>query len=271
VDEQKKDWIGEGIPLDRPNSARIYDYLLGGNHNFAADRAAAEKLKKSLPDVVEGAAVQRAFLRRVIDFFTAEGIDQFLDIGSGLPTVGNVHDLARATIPEAKVVYVDIDPVVIAHSSRILKDVPDVTIIEGDLRRPSKILNHEEVRHLLDFERPLGLTMTAVLHFIVDDEVAYRSVGTLVDAIASGSCVAMTHTLIEAKSRENVERATDDYKEAASAKARPREDIARFFDGLQLLEPGLVRAPVWRPESPDDLLLDNPEAYLGLAGVGRKP
>jgi len=271
VDERSKDWVGESTSLDRPNPARIYDYLLGGHHNFAADRAAAEKMLETFPESADGAVVQRAFLRRAIDFFTAEGIDQFLDVGSGLPTVGNVHDLARATIPDARVVYVDIDPVVITHSSRMLKDVPEATIIEGDLRRPSEILEHEEVRDLLDFDRPMALTMTAVIHFIVDDNVASRSTATMIDAIAPGSYVAITHGLLEDESRENMEKAIDDYKAAANVKARPREDIARFFDGLELLEPGLVRAPLWRPETPDDLLLDNPEAYTALVGVARKP
>jgi hypothetical protein len=271
VNEWSKDWVAKGDSLDRPNPARIYDYLLGGHHNFAADRAAAERVLETFPDAADGAVVQRAFLRRAIDLFTAEGIDQFLDIGSGLPTVGNVHDLARATIPEARVVYVDIDPVVISHSSRMLKDVPGVTIIEGDLRHPSEILEHEEVRDLLDFDRPMALTMTAVIHFIVDDELAFRSTAAMIDALAPGSYVAIAHGLLEERNREEMEKVIDDYKAAASTKIRPREDIARFLDGLEMLEPGLVRAPLWRPETPDDLLLDNPEVYTALVGVARKP
>jgi len=271
MSERNDSWVGASTSLDRPNPARIYDYLLGGHHNFAADRAAVEKMIEIFPHAAEGAAAQRAFLRRAIDLFTAEGIDQFLDIGSGLPTAGNVHDLARTTIPDARVVYVDIDPVVIAHSSRMLSDVPGVTIIEGDVRRPLEILEHEEVREFLDFDRPLALTMTSLFHFVVDDELAFRSTATLIDAIASGSYVAMSHGLREERNREEMEKAQDDYKAAASTKVRSRAEIARLFDGLELLEPGLVRAPLWRPEAPDDLLLDNPEAYTALVGVGRKP
>lgn len=271
VDERKNDWVGETASLDRPNPARIYDYLLGGHHNFAADRAAAEKMVEVIPHAAEGAAAQRAFLRRAIDFFTAQGIDQFLDIGSGLPTVGNVHELARATIPNARVVYVDVDPVVIAHSSQLLKDVPGATIIEGDLRRSREILEHKELRSHLDLERPLALTMTAVIHYIVDDETAYDSITTMIDAIAPDSYVAISHVLMEERSREDMEKAVDDYKVAASIKARTREGIARFMDGLELVEPGLVRGPLWRPEGPDDVLLDTPEVFSALVAVGRKP
>ncbi|MGD2104353.1 MAG: SAM-dependent methyltransferase [Anaerolineae bacterium] len=268
---RENNWAGDGMSLDRPNPARIYDYLLGGHHNFAADRAAAEKVKENLPYAQEATLVQRAFLRRVIDLCTSEGIDQFLDIGSGLPTMGNVHDLARATIPEARVVYVDIDPVVVAHSSRLLEDDPWATIIEGDLRYPSSILEHEETLRLLDFARPLSLTATAVLHFVMDSERAHSAMRTLTEALPSGSYVTLTHALLEEASREAVEKAIDDYKPASMAKARPREEVVRFFDGLEILEPGIVRAPLWRPEGPDDLLLDNPEGFTGLAGVGRKP
>jgi hypothetical protein len=230
-----------------------------------------ENILEVFPYAAEGAAAQRAFLRRTIDLFTAEGVDQFLDIGSGLPTAGNVHDLARATIPEASVVYVDIDPVVIAHSSRMLSTVPGVTIIQGDVRRPREILEHEKVRDLLDLDRPLALTMTSLFHFVVDDEVAFRSTTTLIDTIASGSYVAMSHGLREERNREEMEKAQEDFEAAASTKVRSREEITRLFDGLELLEPGLVRAPLWRPEAPDDLLLDNLEAYTALVGVGRKP
>jgi hypothetical protein len=224
-----------------------------------------------LPRAVEGAVVQRAFLRRAINLFTAEGIDQFLDIGSGLPTEGNVHDLARATIPEARVVYVDVDPVVIAHSSQMLKDDRWATIIEGDLRYPSSILEHDEALDLLDFSRPLGLTMTTVLHFIVDDGLAYGATRTLIETLSPGSYVAMNHGLVEERSREMVEDVIEEYKRAADVKARRREEILKFFDGLELLEPGLVRGPLWRPEGPDDLLLDTPELTNMLVGVGRKP
>jgi hypothetical protein len=270
LNTHNNDWVVDGISLERPNPARIYDYLLGGHHNFAADRAVAEQLIKTFPGTREGAVVHRAFLRRAIDLFTAEGIDQFLDIGSGLPTAGNVHDLARATMPEARVVYVDIDPVVVAHSSQMLKDDPRATIVEADIRDASSILEHREVVELLDFSRPLGLTMTAVLHYVTDDERAYGVVATLVGALAPGSYVAISHGLLEESEQDRLEKAVDDYKAAGNLKLRPRDDIARFFDGLEFVEPGLLRAPLWRPEGPDDPMLDTPDTYTGLVGVGRK-
>ncbi len=264
------DWVLDGMSLDRPNPARIWDYLLGGNHNFAADRAAAEKMIQLLPRAQEAAVVQRAFLRRAIDLFTAEGIDQFLDVGSGLPTEGNVHDLARATIPDARVVYVDIDPVVIAHSRKMLEDDPLATIIEADLRYPQSILEHEEVAELLNFEEPLGLTMTSILHFILDDDLAYGATRTMVEAVAPGSYVALTHALREEESQDVMDQAVEEYKAAANTKTRWEDEIEAFFDGLEMIEPGVVRAPLWRPEDPEDLLVDDPRSYVGLVGVGRK-
>jgi hypothetical protein len=270
MDLRKPSWVVEGIDLDRPNPARIYDYLLGGHHNFAADRAVAEKLIERIPETREAVVSTRAFVRRAVAMLTAEGIDQFLDIGSGLPTVGNVHDLAKAAIPEAHIVYVDVDPVVIAHSSEMLKDDPSVTIVEADVRYPASILEHEATVDLLDFTRPVGLMMTSLLHFVVDDDLAYRSARTLIDALPSGSYVAISHALIDDESEEVMGKMREDYRSAANSRARRREAIVGFFDGLELVEPGLVRAPLWRPEAPDDLLLDQPTLVRALVGVGRK-
>lgn len=268
---RKPSWVAEGMNLDRPNPARIYDYLLGGHHNFAADRAAVDKLLEKLPYLKKGAIVQRAFLRRVINFLASEGIDQFLDIGSGLPTEGNVHDLARTTIPDARVVYVDVDPVVIAHSSRMLQDDPRATIIEGDVRYPSSILEHPDTLALIDFDEPLGLTMTSLLHFVEDDDLAFGATSTLISTLASGSYVALSHGELQEHTRELVDEARDRYRAAASTKVRWRDEIERFFDGLKIVEPGLVRAPQWRPEGPDDLMLDEAQTSNLLVGVGRKP
>ena len=267
----KPDWAADGANLSRPNPARIYDYLLGGHHNFAADRAAADRVIEHLPYLKTGAIVHRAFVRRVIALFTSEGIDQFLDIGSGLPTVGNVHDLARAAVPDARVVYVDVDPVVIAHSSKLLADDALATIVEGDIRYPSSILQHPEVVDLLDFQKPVGLTLTSVLHYVEDDDLAYGATEALIAALASGSLVAISHGLLRDHTEDLVHGATDSYKAAASIKARWRDEIVRFFEGLEVLEPGLVPTPSWRPEGPDDLMLDQVETSNFLVGVGRKP
>ncbi|MEA3377796.1 MAG: SAM-dependent methyltransferase [Chloroflexota bacterium] len=264
-------WVPDDISLDKPNPARIYDYYLGGHHNFAADREVAERTKQAFPDIRIGAVAHRAFLRRVIRFLATQGLDQYLDIGSGLPTAGNVHELARAVNPDAQVVYVDVDPVVIAHSGAMLRDVPYATIIQADLREPSTILEHEEVRRLLDLDRPLSLTMTAVFHYVTDDQVAYRSARVLTDALAPGSYVVISHTALEEGREELLGRGAEAYRAAANVRPRTWPEIARFFDGLELVEPGLVRGPLWRPEGPDDLLLDQPERYMGVVGVARKP
>ena len=267
----KPDWVVDGIDLDRPNPARIYDYLLGGHHNFAADRAAAEKLLEHLPLAKDGAVAQRAFLRRVINVLTSEGIDQFLDIGSGLPTVGNVHDLARTTIPDARAVYVDVDPVVVAHGREMLKDDRLTTIIEGDVRYPEAILENSEVVAMLDFDRPMSLSMTSMLHFVEDDDAAFGATRTLIDALVSGSFVTISHCMIQERTKDALNAAIDSYRRAADSRARPLDDIVAFFDGLEVLEPGFVRGPEWRPEHADDLLLDKAEMLNVIVGVGRKP
>ena len=260
-----------GVPLDRPSHARIYDYLLGGYHNFEIDRIVAEQVIKVLPDARLSALINRAFLRRVVHFLIAQGIDQFLDIGSGLPTVGNVHLVAQAANPAARIVYVDIDPIAVAHSLAILKDNPKATAIQADVRQPDQILNHPEVRRLLDFGKPLGLLLIAILHTVTDDQRAYDAVRVLRDALAPGSYLAICHATNESSAREAIQQAMNVARAASDSKMRTRAEIERFFEGLELVEPGVVYVPSWRPEGPDDLFLDCPDRSLGLAGIGRKP
>jgi hypothetical protein len=267
-----KTWIPDEILLDKPNAARMYDYWLGGYHNFEADRIAAEKIAAIVPDVRLNSQANRAFLRRSVNFLVTQGIDQFLDIGSGIPTAGNVHEVAQAANPAARVVYVDIDPVAITHSRAILKDNPNAISILGDVGQPDRILNHVAVKNLLDFSQPLAVMLVAVLHYVTDDEQAYGAVRTLHDALAPGSYVAISHPSFEGAASDVYERAAKLYtKSTAQAGERSSAQIRQFFDGFELVEPGLVRAPLWRPEGPDDVLLDRPERYMGFVGVGRKP
>lgn len=167
------------ISSDTPSVARMYDYLLGGFHNFAIDREAAERVKRIYPDIALGMQANRAFLRRVVNFLLARGIDQFLDIGSGIPTVGNVHEVAERINPAARIVYVDSDPMAVAHGEVILQGNTHATVIQADARRPEKILNDPKVKYLLDFQRPVGVLIVALLHFIPDDANAYHLVGQL--------------------------------------------------------------------------------------------
>lgn len=248
-----------GVPDEAPSLARIYDYFLGGYHNFPADRAVAEDLARADPGFPVAVRVNRAFLRRCVLFLAQQGIDQFLDLGSGIPTVGNVHEIAQQVNPNAHVVYVEIDPVSVQHGNVILGDQPTVAMVEADVFQPDAVLAHPEVRRLIDFTRPLAILLLAVLHFLPDDQRAQYVVRVLRDAMPSGSYLALSHgtTWLEHPSK--------------SGKARTRADMEAFFEGLEMVEPEIVYTPQWRPEDRDDLLLDDPERSLTLAAVGRKP
>jgi hypothetical protein len=199
------------------------------------------------------------------------GIDQFLDIGSGIPTVGNVHQVAQAGNPEARVVYVDIDPVAVAHSRAMLVDNPWAAAIRGDARQPEAILAHEEVRRLLDFEQPVGLLMVALLHYLVGDEVAYPAVRTLRAAMAPGSYLVIAHSVLEPQAGEKEEQLTEAFRAASDSQYRTADQIQRFFGDWDLIEPGLVHTPLWQPDGPDDVFLNEPKRGLTMAGVARKP
>jgi hypothetical protein len=260
-----------GVLADKPNHARVYDYLLGGYHNFEVDRIVGEQVIKILPDARLSSMANRAFLRRLVHFLVEQGIDQLLDIGSGLPTVGNVHEVAQTANPATHVVYVDIDPVAVAHSQAILKGNPNATAIHGDVRQPDQILNHPEVQRLIDLSKPVGILLVAILHVITDDQLAYDAVRVLRNALAPGSYLAVAHATSESSSKQAVQEAMNTARVVTVSKMRTRAEIERFFEGLEFVEPGLVYVPLWRPEGPDDVLYDCPDRSLCFAGVGRKP
>lgn len=262
-------WAPVEIALDRPSPARMYDYYLGGSHNFAADRAAAEQAMALWPDLPLIMQANRAFLRRAVQFLVGQGIDQFLDIGSGIPTVGNVHEVAQRANPAAHVVYVDVDPVAVAHGRAILAGNERAAAISGDARRPAEILGQPDVRRLLDPRRPLGLLLVAVLHFIPDIDEITRLVGEFRAALAPGSFVAISHASHEGRPRESREHEALYRRTPMPMTMRSHAEIAACFDGFDLVAPGLVYLPLWRPEGPDDLFLDRPERCTGFAGVGR--
>ena len=266
------DWITADVPLDQYNAARMYDYMLGGYHNFEVDRQVAQRILMLSPESPVQAQANRAFLRRAVTWLAQQGIDQFLDIGSGIPTAGNVHEVAQKVNPAARVVYVDIDPVAVIHSKAILHGNTHVLAIQGDLAAPEAIIHHPECERFLDLSRPVGLLLFAVLNFIYDNEQVYGLVSTLRQALASGSYLAITHITDEDAPPEIVERLR---RLAAGSKSptriRSRAEIAPFFTGLDMVEPGLVHIPLWRPEGPDDLFLDRPSGSMILGGIGRKP
>jgi S-adenosyl methyltransferase len=254
-------------------AARIYDYLLGGTHNFPADREAAKELVRLAPWAPAIARANRAFLRRAVRFLADSGVRQFLDIGSGIPTAGNVHEVAQV-VPDARVVYVDIDPVAVAESLDILHGNNRATALRGDLRDPETILNHPDVRRLIAFDEPVGVLLVSVLHFVPDDTQAYGAVDRFVGAVAPGSYLVMSHGSLapDAPGAENVEAAEGLYKTrtATPVFGRDRAGVERFFARLEFVEPGLVYAPSWRPapEDPTDFA-DNPTSCAVLAGVAR--
>src|SRR5256885_1146651 len=236
-----------GVDPERANVARIYDYLLGGTHNFAVDRDAARTLTAIDPGYRDVAKANRAFLGRAVRFLVDAGVRQFLDIGSGVPTEGNVHEVAR----NSHVVYVDIDPVAIAHSKSILARDDKATVIQADLREPEAILGHPEVDRLIDFEEPVGLLLVAVLHFIRDEENPGELVKRLSRPLVPGSYLTISHgtyddrpaPVVNAVRKLNTQTTTP-------ANLRSHAEISAFFDGFDLLEPGLVFTPQWRPDRP---------------------
>jgi SAM-dependent methyltransferase len=266
----EQNWIPPEIDTGKANIARVYDYWLGGSNNFRADQDAARAFIAVEPRVREFARAGRAFLGRAVRFLAESGIRQFLDIGSGIPTRRNVHEVAQEAAPGSRVVYVDIDPVAVAHAQVLLNDNPDAAAIQGDLRQPSKILADPVTQLLIDFGRPVAVLLSAVLHFIPDSEDPWAIVATLRDALAPGSYLVISHATRE--NRPDVANLENAYKRkvAAEGAARSRAEIARFFDGFDLVDPGLVWVPLWRPDSPDEVPED-PENFLGLVGVGRLP
>lgn len=255
--------------MERPSAARIYDYLLGGFHNFEVDRAVADRMLQVNPDLGVAAQVNRAFLRRAVRFLAGQGIEQFLDLGSGIPTVGNVHQVAQSANPAARVVYVDIDPIAVRHSLSLLEDNNQATALLADIREPDAILAHPDVTDLLDFGRPVGLLAVTVLHYVEDDGEAYEAMSILRDSLAPGSylCVAHSSSDVNVEERKNLRGL---FGKASKATSRSYAEIERFFEGLDLVEPGLVFTPRWRPERPDDLFVNEPWRAFTLAGVGRK-
>ncbi len=264
-------WVPPGVDTKRANPARVYDYLLGGTHNFLADQDAARAVIAVEPNTRPGVRANRAFLSRAVRFLATEGIRQFLYIGSGIPTAGNVHEIAQQAVLGGRVAYVDNDPVAVAHALALLDQNTDAGVTEADLREPGQILADHEVRRLIDLARPAGLLLGMVLHFISDAEDPWRIVATLRDALAPGSYLVLAHLTNE--SRPAVAQATETvYNRSVSTDIhmRSRADILRFFDGFDLVQPGLVYVPEWRPDSPADVP-DDPGQFWCLVGVGRKP
>lgn len=264
-------WAPPGIDISMPSVSRIYDYYLGGSHNFEVDREAARKAMEHMPGLPKVMQANRAFMRRAVRYAVAHGVTQFLDIGSGIPTFGNVHEVARQAHDEARVMYVDHDPVAVAHSKAVLDGCDRAGVIAADLRKPQDILGSPEVGALLDLDRPAALLLVAVLHFVEDAYDPCAAVAELRDGLAPGSLIVLTHASYEGipVPPEQAGRAVGVYKDIRNPLImRSRDEIARFFEGYDMVEPGLVPMPHWRPDTaPEE---EDPYSFSGFAGVGRK-
>ncbi len=264
-------WVPPEAHTRRANPARVYDYLLGGTDNFLADQDVARALIALKPNSRESAKANRAFLGRAVRFLAAAGIRQFLDIGSGIPTQGNVHEIAEQASPGARIVYADIDPVAIAHSKAILSGNRNATIVEADVREPAEVLTRPDITGVIDFSEPVGLLLVAVLHFVAGQEDPWQLVATFRDGLAPGSYLVISHGTDEGKPK--IMRAAEKLYNAnvsTPAYARSRAEILRLFDGFELVDPGVVYIPEWRPDAPGDVPAD-PSQFEGMAGVARKP
>jgi len=262
-------WVPDKIDLDRPSAARIYDYLLGGGHNFASDRAVAERLLRVLP-AFDIARMNRAFLGRAVRFLIDAGIRQFLDLGSGIPTVGNVHEVAQHADPNCRVIYVDNEPVAVAHGELLLEGNDRATIIHADMRDPELILNSPTTLQLIDFAEPVGLLMVGVLQFLPDEDDPWALVTRYRDALASGSYLALS-AFTQDYTPEGMNAAVDVcHATQHPIYPRDRDAIMRMLTGFELYEPGLVYTPQWRPERLEDVA-DNWKRANMYAAVGHKP
>lgn len=259
--------------LEVPSAARVYDYLLGGSHNFKVDRDFADQMVQYVPWVPKINRLNRAFLGRVVRFCVDQGIRQFLDLGSGIPTVGNVHEVAQRTAPETRVVYVDYEQVAYQQARAMLADNPYATIILADVRDPALILDHPETRRLIDFSRPLGLLMVGVLLFIGPQDRPDQLVRAYRARLAPGSYLAISHLCDEQAppgQREQVRSAVEAYQGASEQLyVRTKAEMLSWFEGMELVEPGVTFMPDWRPETPDDA--ENEARRLGYGGVARQP
>ncbi|MEV1242393.1 SAM-dependent methyltransferase [Nonomuraea sp. NPDC050022] len=258
------------IDTTRPHSARVWNYLLGGKDFYPVDREAAEQYKEMFPGIVDIARTDRAFLGRAVRYLTGEGVRQFLDIGTGLPTMDNTHEVAQRVAPECRIVYVDNDPLVLLHAAALLSSSEEgvCDYIDADLRDPDKIV--ELAARTLNFDEPVAIMLLGILHLIPDFDQAHQIVMRLLDAVGPGSCLAITHATLDldGEATEQAEAQQEWNKKADPITPRTHADISRFFDGLQMVEPGLVSMSRWRVEATP---WGEPAEVPGFCGIGRKP
>ncbi|MEV4734374.1 SAM-dependent methyltransferase [Saccharopolyspora sp. NPDC049426] len=267
--DQRPDWLAEGVDLDKPSAARCYDFYLGGAHNFAVDRELANKVLDVVPNVKEVALNNRAFLRRAVRYCLDQGIRQFLDIGSGIPTAGNVHEIVHAVDPQARVVYVDNEPVAVAHSRSILNGNENATIVQADLRDVDDVLESPETQRLLDFSQPVAVMMVALVHFVPESAKPREIIGRYHDKLAPGSYLGFSHVTGE-EFPEGVQGLVKLYENSTNpVTLRTRAEVAELVSDFELVDPGVVYVSEWHPDSPEDVG-EHPEETIVYGLVGRK-
>lgn len=258
----------EGVDLSRPSPARVYDYLLGGRHNFPVDRALADQMLAVEPDARRWAAANRSFLGRAVKHLLTVGVRQFIDLGAGIPTVGNVHDVALGATSDARVVYVDVDQVAVTHGRHLVADVSDrVGVVQADLRKPEAVLSDPVTQRLIDFSRPVGILMLAVLHFIPDDDDPPGIIAAYRDAVPSGSGLVISHATYPPQMTDDQAKTVTMYSSSAAPLAlRTKEEVEALFAGWWLADPGVVPVQKWHPPSTGP---DGPD-IPGFVGVATK-
>jgi len=267
----------EQLKLDRPHPARVYDYFLGGKDNFAVDRQAAEHLLDAFPGFRTAARSNRMWMHRAARYAAEQGITQFLDIGTGIPTSPNLHEVVQSVVPEAHVVYADNDPIVLSHSRALLVSRPEgaTAYLEADVTDPQSIIESDEVKNLLDLSKPVALSLVGVFHYLPDELKPYELVKQLLEPLAPGSLLIFSHCTPDF-APDLWERAIQVYKaDGGDAQVRSKEEVTRFFDGLELVEPGVESPFRWHPDDETQRLADNGEFTDVMCslwvGVGRKP
>jgi len=265
----EQDWTPPVVDTSKSSVARIYNYFLGEKDNFSCDRQAAKRVAAALPDMETAACENRSFLARAIRYLIEQGVDQFLDIGTGLPTQGHLHQVVAEHCPDARVVYVDNDQIVLSHARALIPSGERVTVVDGDLRDPLPILNDPATRRLIDFTRPVGVLLVAVLHFVTEVENPGKIVEEFVSRLAPDSFVVLSHATCEEPSPDAVAEVEAVYADASSPLTfRTREQIAELFTGTDLVAPGLRYLPRWRPDPRDQ---PRRHSRLLLGGVGITP
>ncbi|GAA4002896.1 SAM-dependent methyltransferase [Allokutzneria multivorans] len=262
-------WVCGDIDLTKPSTARVYDYYLGGSHNFAVDRRQAQQAIELWPELPSSMQANRAFLRRAVRYCVSRGVRQFLDIGSGIPTVGNVHEIAQRADAGCRVVYVDVDPIAVAHSRALLAEsgTRHTATVQADLRDPDRVLDDPAVRELLDFTEPVALLMVSTLHFISPEDEPAALIARYSGVLAPGSPLVISHGTADGRPDRATAHEKLYHRTGTPIWMRSAAEITGFFDGFRMVDPGLVYLSEWRPDSPDEEW-ERPERLSGYAGLG---